>query len=500
MAPRVPSIDQRTDPQRRALLCSAAALIPFVSIGAAGDAPAASTAVGSESTRDVGTAVGTSAPAASATPSGSTAPGAGVNTALTQNIVRAGPSSYLRALRALRPGDTLLLEPGTYDDPANVPGLPIFNLNGSEAQPIIVSGPETGPRPLFIGRATHNTIRLANASYVVIRNVDVDGRDLGGFGVATQGQTHHVTIENLNIGGVGGHQQIVGISTTGWPTWNWTIRRNTIVGAGTGMYLGNSDGTSPFIAGLIEFNVVRDSIGYNVQVKHQLPRPAAAGMPTGQSTTVIRHNVFSKSGNSSTGAFARPNLLVGHFPTSGPGTNDLYAIYGNLFWQNPTEALFQGEGNIVLHANVMANHTGNAVAIQPHNDVPKLIQVFGNTVVALASGISVRGGDPAFTQVVAANAVFAGTALVGGKQMENVVDAYANAADYLTGAGTTLAAFDAYPRAGALRRVPFDPSVLGAHPGLDRDFDGRLRDTALRGAYGSDAGASVWKPSFVPKG
>ena len=54
------------------------------------------------------------------------------------------------------------------------------------------------------------------------------------------GSTHHVTIENLNIVNYGADQQVVGISTKG-PAWNWTIRGNRIVGAGTGMYLGNSD-------------------------------------------------------------------------------------------------------------------------------------------------------------------------------------------------------------------------------------------------------------------
>ena len=97
------------------------------------------------------------------------------------------------------------------------------------------------------------------------------------------------------------------------------IRNCVIQGAGTGMYLGNSDGNEPFIAGLIEHNLVIDTIGYNIEIKHQNPRPRVSGIPTGRSKTIIRHNVFSKSANSSTGRRARPNLLVGHFPRSGPG-------------------------------------------------------------------------------------------------------------------------------------------------------------------------------------
>ncbi|RPH58342.1 MAG: hypothetical protein EHM83_17545, partial [Burkholderiales bacterium] len=323
-------------------------------------------------------------------------------------------------MRSLRPGDTLVLQAGTYDIPSDVPGLPLFDLNGTADQPIVITGPETGPRPILLGRSTHNTVRLSNSSHVVVRNLEIDGRDLGGAGVAAQGVAHHITLENLLIRGAGGDQQIVGISTVGAPTWNWVICGNTIVGAGTGMYLGDSDGTNPFVAGLIERNLVRDTIGYNVQIKHQVGRPTVAGMPTDPQRTIIRHNVFAKSGNSATGGMARPNLLVGHFPTSGMGSEDLYEIYGNFFHHNATEALFQGEGNIAFYANVMVNGAGSAVNIQPHHDVPRSIHVFGNTILASGSGIRVTGGAAGFPQLVFGNAVFAATPISGGQQRDNV--------------------------------------------------------------------------------
>ena len=79
---------------------------------------------------------------------------------------------------------------------------------------------------------------------------------------------HHITLENLLIRGHGNNQQTVGISTK-CPAWNWVIRGNTIIGAGTGMYLGDSDGSAPFVAGVIERNLIVDTIGYNLQIKHQ---------------------------------------------------------------------------------------------------------------------------------------------------------------------------------------------------------------------------------------
>jgi ribosomal protein S12 len=80
------------------------------------------------------------------------------------------------------------------------------------------------------------------------------------------------------------------------------------------------------VDGLIEGNLLQDSVGYNAQIKHQKARPNLPGMPVRKSVTIIRHNVFMKGPNSATDKLARPNLLVGHFPPSGPGAEDTYLI------------------------------------------------------------------------------------------------------------------------------------------------------------------------------
>jgi hypothetical protein len=70
-------------------------------------------------------------------------------------------------------------------------------------------------------------------------------------------------------------------------------------------------------------------------------------------------------------------------------------IYGNLFFENPNEALFQGEGNIALYSNVFFNSHDiefPAIAIQPHNDIPRMVRVFQNSVMHPTLGI--RGNSP----------------------------------------------------------------------------------------------------------
>ena len=420
------------------------------------------------------------------------------------NVYQANPANYLTMLRGLRAGDTLVLAAGNYDNPSDVPGLPLFDLNGTPSQPIVITGPETGAPAVLLGRSTHNTVRLSNASHIVIRNLEIDGRNLGAAGVAAQGLAHNITLENLRIRGVGDDQQTVGISTVGSTVWNWIVRRNVIEGAGTGIYFGNSDGRSPFIAGIIENNLIRDTIGYSMQIKHQLPRPTnLAGMPTTPQKTIIRNNVFSKSAaNSSTGSLARPNLLVGHFPTSGPGSDDLYEVYGNFFYQNPTEALFQGEGNIAFYGNVMVNDSGSALNIQPHLDVPRYVRVFGNTIVASGTGIRVTGGAATSTQRVYGNAVFAATAIsLGGsaEQSNNTTDTYGDAVNHLVNPRGALGALDMYPKVGSLSGIAWNSAEVSTFTDAASDFNGVARSWTRRGAYSGDGTNPGWRLALERK-
>jgi hypothetical protein len=415
-------------------------------------------------------------------------------------VIAAGPADYTAKLSRLTPGDTLLLAPGLYDDPGQAPGLSIRNLHGTAAAPIVVTGPASGPRPVLVGRAGYNTVRLADASHIVLRNFDIDGRDLGGDGIKAQGPTQHITIENQTIRGVGPDQSVVGISTVGGPAAHWTIRGNTIVAAGTGMYLGHSDGHHPFVAGLIEGNVIRDTIGYNVQVKHQVPWATLEGLPTGRTVTVIRHNVFSKARNSSTGPSARPNLLVGDVPPSGPGSDNGYAIYGNYFHRNPSEALFQGEGNVALYANVFFNDEGPAIHVQRHNGKVRRIDVIGNTVVASGTGISISDGEPGYTQRVAMNAVFSPAPVVGASSADNLADEFANASRHLEQPVAAAGRLDLRPRNGAMRRNAGPVEGIAGLVDGDRDYESRPRRWSVYGAYdeaGGTAGAPA-APSRTP--
>jgi hypothetical protein len=267
-------------------------------------------------------------------------------------IIPATPATFEAKVPYLLPGDNLQLAAGTYKAP-----LTINQLNGTASHPIMITG--AGDATIFKGNDCCNTISLRKSSYIVIKNIKLDGLNIKGpDGIKAEGNTasnpnwtHHITVENLTIVNYANNQQQVGISTK-CPSSNWIIKNNTIDGAGTGLYVGNSDGTQPFVNGIIENNFIQNTIGYNIEIKHQFngkrDLPEGVKAETNQSgKTIIRNNVFSKGKNSSTGEKnARPNLLVGGFPSEGTGKDDYYEVYGNFFYNNPVEALFQGTGNI----------------------------------------------------------------------------------------------------------------------------------------------------------
>ena len=327
---------------------------------------------------------------------------------------RADPNDYRAYLNRLQAGDRLLLESGDYRR-----GLPLHNLSGLPGKPIVIEASTPSAPPRFVARPGANTVSLVNVRHISLRHLQLDGGNVPVDAIKAEGHSRYadfVTLENLHIHDHAASQQNVGISTK-CPAFGWVVRGNRIERVGTGMYFGDSDGSDPFIAGLIEENRVSDTLGYNLQIKHQKSRPAEY---SGRHDTVIRHNLFSKA-SAQPGPQVRPNVLLGHFPLAETGSEDRYLVHGNLFLRNPSEALFQAEGRVALYDNVFINGSGDAVRIQPHNDVPRDMMIFSNTVLASGVGIQVRQAEgAAYRQRVIANVVSAATPLQGGETKHNV--------------------------------------------------------------------------------
>ncbi|MGQ0614429.1 MAG: hypothetical protein ACT4PV_11900 [Planctomycetaceae bacterium] len=407
----------------------------------------------------------------------------------------ATPADYKTKLLALQPGDTLHLAAGDYPD-----GMSVSGLNGTAASWITITGPTSGAPAVFLGdlAASRNTIEIWNSSYVALKNLRIDGQDVAFIdGIKAPGGSsnvsHDILIEGCTIVRHGGHQQTVGISTK-CPTWNWTIRGNTIVGAGTGIYLGNSTGSDSFVGGLIEYNLIDDPEGYCMQIKYQPSRTIVAGMPTTPQNTIIRHNVFAKSDRAS-GDGDRPNLLVGGFPAAGTGSTDLYEIYGNFFFHNPRESLLQAEGRIAIHDNLFVDVAGSAMRLQNHNMTLRLAQVYNNTIYSAGTGISF-GVLPSEGHAVVGNLIFAATGISGPvvNLSGNIVDAAGAAGTYVASPSLTLGSMDFFPKTGQCQGPGLDLSAFAAQTAYALDFNGSSKGAAtFRGAYAGEGANPGWR-------
>ncbi len=394
---------------------------------------------------------------------------------------RVGPDRYQDAVRTLRPGDTLRLEPGIY-----VHGLDIHRVVGTADKPIAIVGAQGALRSVLVARRGRNTISIVDSAFVRIADLDVEGSNVPIDALKAEGTSrfaHDIVVEGLRIARFAGSQQNVGISTK-CPAWNWTIRGNRIEDVGTGLYLGDSDGSAPFVRGVIEGNVVSGTRGYAMQVKHQRGWPAVLDALAGSGETIIRYNTFDKRKHGSRGSMARPNLLLGHWPLAGRGANERYLVYGNLFLDNPTEALLQAEGNVTLYNNVFVNRYGDGVAFREHHDIPREIVFVRNTVIAQGIGVLLRSAAADARQVIAGNAIFAASVEPSAIAHGNVVRAYDDASAYFRRFSASSDDYDLTPRAGRLADVA--QRRFEGLPDIDLDFTRRPRQTATFGAYVGD--------------
>jgi len=416
-----------------------------------------------------------------------------------------GQAGYYRTLvGTMAPGDTLYLPAGVYADRLSLDGV-----QGTAAAWKVITGPASGPPATITTQSTCcNTVQLGGTAYVALRNLTVDSAGLDAIdGINAKGNpTHDILIENCTLIGQGSAQSTVAISTKS-PAWRWTIRGNKIVEAGTGIYLGNSDGTQPFIAGVIEGNLFLNTIGYNMEIKPQLPYQGQSwttGLPSGPQRTVIRNNVFIKEKNDWDPAKlggARPNLLVDPFPDTGTGSTDIYEIYGNFFYKNPNESLFQGAGRFTLHDNVFAAAGAGQLSalFTDHNGALSLAHVYNNTVYATAGGGLRFSATPRQEGIVRGNLIVTGGTALGGtvpSAANNLIGAPTDGATYFTSPSEVLGQMDFYPAAGcagcsgtAVDLTPFTGEIA-----YNRDFNDTPKGTfQYRGAYAGQGTNPGWR-------
>ena len=299
--------------------------------------------------------------------------------------IDATPENVRRQIATLLPGDTLTLAPGRYSG-----GLWLKGLHGRPDAPITIRGKARKRAPRQGRHEYYRRDRLP-----VVGDPRPDVRRAGPTGRCHQGRQRHQPLlppchhREQHNRQPRANQQIVGISTK-TPCADWTIRGNTIRGAGTGLYLGNSDGNRPFVRGVIEYNYVSDPVGYCMQIKRQNVRPDIAGLPKEPSSTIIRYNIFVKGDKPSPDG-NRPNMLLGGWPDDGPGSQDRYQVYGNAFFHGPQREPRPGDRpRLVSRQHLCRCGRHGALISAAREQIAQQIFVYRNTFVQVGRAISFR--------------------------------------------------------------------------------------------------------------
>lgn len=130
----------------------------------------------------------------------------------------------------LAAGDTLLVQPGTYDGGTDDTGFMIKGVNGTAAKPITIAAATT-TKPKLTG-GEWKTVGIEDSSYLVLRGFETEGSALVDkkptSGIELR-KAHHITITGnyVHDGGGGGigtnesnHVDIIGNYVSGMAKWN----------------------------------------------------------------------------------------------------------------------------------------------------------------------------------------------------------------------------------------------------------------------------------------
>jgi hypothetical protein len=292
-----------------------------------------------------------------------------------------GTNVFKPAAESLKPGDTLIVHPGTYWETNRIS----IQGQGTVSAPIIIKKADGEARPI-ITRPTsaglQNTINIeGSARYLTIQGLEIVGN--GGDGVNMSGTLSFVTLEDLVI-----HDVDVGINFRNSMD-HITVRRNHIYntgrngGTGEGMYVGCNNATC----------IVRDSVIENNWIHDNLPGTTQGDgieVKVGSHSNVIRDNVIYN--------MSYPGILV-----YGTGVNPANVIEGNVVW-NCLEGISALADAIVRNNIVISSGCGLCIYSHAQVSQRKNITAVHNTVYNNDSGLYYRWSGA--NLVLANNAIY----------------------------------------------------------------------------------------------
>ncbi len=113
-----------------------------------------------------------------------------------QAVTVASVAELQRAVRAAKPGATILMESGTYAG-----GISLSNIHGASGRPITIAGASQTDPPRFVGGSS--ALHFSNVSHLVLRDLRIEGARDNGLNIDDGGSiiapSHHLTLLRIRV-------------------------------------------------------------------------------------------------------------------------------------------------------------------------------------------------------------------------------------------------------------------------------------------------------------
>ncbi len=286
----------------------------------------------------------------------------------------------------LRPGDEVVLSPGTYSDRRRL----VLSHRGTAENPIVIRG-QTGSRDSVPGRpstsifhrpdANQNSIQLEGCQHLVLSDLEITG---GAAGVRMGGRDEwpakFITLENLHIHHVGG----VAV-TANYPDHVYeslTLRGNHIhhtSGHGEGFYLGSNNRSDGSTSGYVFNSIIENNYIHHLN-GDDVSQGDGIELKDGSYGNIVRDNVIHDT--------RYPAILV--YGTDGREPN---VIERNVIWNTGDHGI-QAASEAIIRHNVIRETKGAGIYFRDHQSarVGNLV-VVRNTILS-ATSIRIAATEP----------------------------------------------------------------------------------------------------------
>ncbi|MGD9498364.1 MAG: right-handed parallel beta-helix repeat-containing protein [Armatimonadota bacterium] len=302
---------------------------------------------------------------------------AGACKAPAEHVTVADRAALLQALAAARPGDSILLAPGTYQG-----GLHVQALQGAEGSPIVLAAADPADPPLIAGGGT--CLQLSDPAWVQLHDLVFTGATGNGLNIDDGGSfdtpAHHIVLRRLTVREIGPEGNCDGIKLSGVD--DFRVEQCVLENWGSG---GSAIDMVGCHRGLISGCSFHHDTGASTGVQ-------AKG---GSSQVVVRGNTFREAGARGVNIGGSTGLQYFRPAPQGYEAREI-TVEGNLFIGGQAPVAFVGVDGSVVRFNTIYLPGRWALRILQETREPGFVPcrkgVFTDNIVVFRSDQWAEGG------------------------------------------------------------------------------------------------------------